>query len=74
MFHLFDVAITVDLSFVVPTWSQVHFAILQRVLTRSDLLFFLSIGDCPEEQKQQGNQEQATEQATAAPEPTMLNG
>jgi len=48
MFLLFDVAIAV-VSFPVPAWSQVHFAILQRVLARSDLLFSLSIGDGPEQ-------------------------
>jgi hypothetical protein len=48
LFLLYDVAIAV-VSFPVPAWSQVHFAILQRVLARSDLLFSLSIGDGPEQ-------------------------
>jgi hypothetical protein len=60
LFLLYDLAIGVDFSFVVPTWSQVHFAIPQNVFAKSDFIFVLSIGDCPEQKKKQGNQEQAT--------------
>jgi hypothetical protein len=65
--RLIDPAIAA--AFFVPAWSQVHFAILHlRVFAKPDFMFFLSISDCPEEQKQQGKEQKTT----AASDSTLL--